>query len=562
MSVYIPIPVIFSGTAVVATPGTTIIGRFTIDNNLALPKDFTNPPGTIQNTIVDWGDSSPVENLLMTNLTNVPALGPINTFIIRASHTYALSGTYPVTITATYVDNTFVVINSTANISARISSLNAISETFTGIEEVATSNTTIIGSFNTNENAASPILYTSGGGTTVVNWGDDTPSEVLTAANYSYQTIHNPITTFVIVGSHTYVRKGDYTVSIKVTSSNGTSIVIQSLAIINNVQLNNNFAPPLVANPTLTNAIVAQFTTPNSNANFRDFNVLIDWGDGSPTSLGDIIPVNLIPVTFNVTGNHIYTQSGIFNIKVAIRDNCNDLNTFNTVTVTGILSPVFPVPLLNNLIIPLNTVIRSFTDSDLTSIPGNFTALIDWDDGTTSAGTITQLGGIGAQFNVEGGHIYPILPPNGIYNIQVFVTKTTTGATITLPNKVVIITGLSGLDIQTFSMFGKVKKSLRFIATFTDESNPMLPASSYSATIDWGDHKSSTGIITQFGTTSQYEITAKHKYKCQGNYNLILRVNHNPSSIGNQGVPSISQITIREHHEHNHHHDCDHDSFC
>ena len=50
------------------------------------------------------------------------------------------------------------------------------------------------------------------------------------------------------------------------------------------------------------------------------------------------------------------------------------------------------------------TVSATFTDNNPGDVAGNFAAVINWGDGTTSTGTVT--GGDGA-FTVTGTHVYP-----------------------------------------------------------------------------------------------------------------------------------------------------------
>ena len=47
------------------------------------------------------------------------------------------------------------------------------------------------------------------------------------------------------------------------------------------------------------------------------------------------------------------------------------------------------------------------------------------------------------------------------------------------------------------------------VATFT-HANGVEPASAFTATINWGDGKTSTGTITQSGTT--YTVSGSHRY--------------------------------------------------
>ena len=50
-----------------------------------------------------------------------------------------------------------------------------------------------------------------------------------------------------------------------------------------------------------------------------------------------------------------------------------------------------------------NVVVAKFTDANPTSTVDDFTAVIDWGDGTpTTLGTIVQPGGVGTVYEVEG----------------------------------------------------------------------------------------------------------------------------------------------------------------
>ena len=59
------------------------------------------------------------------------------------------------------------------------------------------------------------------------------------------------------------------------------------------------------------------------------------------------------------------------------------------------------------------------------------------------------------------------------------------------------------------------------VATFT-HANGIEPASAFSATINWGDGKTSTGTITLSGTT--YTVTGSHRYARNGSYTITTTV--------------------------------------
>jgi uncharacterized repeat protein (TIGR01451 family) len=55
------------------------------------------------------------------------------------------------------------------------------------------------------------------------------------------------------------------------------------------------------------------------------------------------------------------------------------------------------------------------------------------------------------------------------------------------------------------------------VATFT-HANGVEPASAFSATIDWGDGKTSTGTVTQSGST--YSVVGSHRYRTSGTHTI------------------------------------------
>src|SRR5947199_165880 len=56
--------------------------------------------------------------------------------------------------------------------------------------------------------------------------------------------------------------------------------------------------------------------------------------------------------------------------------------------------------------VPFSGQVATFTDANPTAPLTDFTATIDWGDGTTTPGVITQPGGTGTAFVVSGTHTY------------------------------------------------------------------------------------------------------------------------------------------------------------
>ena len=75
------------------------------------------------------------------------------------------------------------------------------------------------------------------------------------------------------------------------------------------------------------------------------------------------------------------------------------------------LSPVEPLPVTVHALPategePFSGLVATFTDPDPAAVSTDFTATIDWGDGTASNGTVIQQGGAGSPFQVNGSHTY------------------------------------------------------------------------------------------------------------------------------------------------------------
>ncbi len=97
---------------------------------------------------------------------------------------------------------------------------------------------------------------------------------------------------------------------------------------------------------------------------------------------------------------------------------------------------IFPIP---EFAPPLfHGPVASFTDANPTAPLSDFTATIDWGDGTPmTAGTLSQPGGVGTAFIVSGSYTYADSGVNGgtgHYAIQVFVSDVG-GSRLTVSNR-------------------------------------------------------------------------------------------------------------------------------
>jgi len=159
----------------------------------------------------------------------------------------------------------------------------------------------------------------------------------------------------------------------------------------------------------------------------------------------------------------------------------------------------------------------SFTDVDLDDV---HTAVIDWGDGTTAAGTIHVPTG-----TVTGQHTYG---DDGVYTVRVTVTDQTGGhgsatTTATLSNQTALITSLATNAAAVGAVAAGATVTLT--AAFTDAGS----LDTHTATLDWGDGTtSSVGLSELAGSGS---LTAEHVYTQGGVFTVTLTI-----SDGDGGV--------------------------
>lgn len=175
----------------------------------------------------------------------------------------------------------------------------------------------------------------------------------------------------------------------------------------------------------------------------------------------------------------------------------------------------------------------------------DYTAIIDWGDGTTSPGVV--VGTDPSQFAVTGTHAYNdnraytirtmISYLGGRYDDGVLSIQFTAGSPQTLA-ATATVSGASltatGAEIQAVE--GTL--GLQTVATFSSASlNPAL-AAKYTALIVWGDGTTSSGVVAYIGGTS-YQVTDNHTYRTPGRYPVTVEIRE----LGAGGASVLAQGT-------------------
>jgi uncharacterized delta-60 repeat protein len=157
---------------------------------------------------------------------------------------------------------------------------------------------------------------------------------------------------------------------------------------------------------------LARFAGTNLFAPGADYVASINWGDNTTTTAGTLTADS--SVGFDVTGTHTYAEEGTYTVTVSI-SGANIISGTTKITVAD--APLAGTPI--NLTVTgkknFSGPVATFTDADPAGKASDYTATITWDDGTTSAGTISGTG----PFTVSGSHVFGAF--SGTHQISVAI---------------------------------------------------------------------------------------------------------------------------------------------
>ena len=215
------------------------------------------------------------------------------------------------------------------------------------------------------------------------------------------------------------------------------------------------------------NVPVAAFTSNDPSAAASRFTAAIDWGDGT-SGPGTVAQT---AGGFSVSGSHTYADEGSYQASVNVTDSASDLSGTATdaVVVADAALAASVATFTGTEGQAVSRTVAIFTDANPLATTADFSTgggstTIDWGDGTSSAGTVTQTG-TGA-FSVSGGHTYA---DEGSYQVSVHVvddggSQATVGVSVRIADAALVATAatFTGTEGQAVSPT---------VATFTD-ANP------------------------------------------------------------------------------------------
>src|SRR5262249_20026733 len=152
------------------------------------------------------------------------------------------------------------------------------------------------------------------------------------------------------------------------------------------------------------------------------------------------------------------------------------------------------------------------------NVAGDFVATIDWGDGATSAGMVSGSNGA---FTVDGSHTYA---QSGQYTVITQVNEDSDpGATANDLTSSTAIVGLVPGSGTSFSIPEGGPTGAIAVATF-DDGNQSDQASDFTASINWGDGTTTTGVVS--GGTGSFTVSDSvgHAYADEGSDTITTTV--------------------------------------
>jgi hypothetical protein len=244
--------------------------------------------------------------------------------------------------------------------------------------------------------------------TASINWGDGhtTPGTV-TASNGAY----------AVAGANTYAEEGNLNLSVTVTDAGGANLIANTVAFVADAGLT---ASAKVVTPTEGapfSGVVASFTDADPAAAASDFTATISWGDGHSSS--GTIAANGTG-GFNVTGANTYAEEGSQAVKVTITDAGGATATANsTANVGDAALTVKGKTFTATRKVAFTTTIATFTDADPSGVTTDYTATINWGDGsatTTCPSSLCSFSLSSGTFSINGTHTYA---SKGTYSVTI-----------------------------------------------------------------------------------------------------------------------------------------------
>jgi hypothetical protein len=435
-----------NGTGIVTkTDGTSLLeGQ---DSGQVVVATFVDPGGAEPladySADIYWGDSP--------NPTSGTISGPVGgVFTVSGDHTYqeetAPSNPYSIRIVihhdtapdAAVNDIAAVLDQSVVGLSAHGGTGVVTKADGTNLVENQDSGLVVLATFTDPGGAESRLDYSAD-----INWGDGPSS--------TQGIISGPVAgLFTVSGDHTYLEESatsnPYAIQVTIHHDTAADTVVNDTAVVADPAVIATAADggkgivtkadgtSLLEGQNSGPVVLATFTDPGGAEPLADYSAKISWGDGSNSTLGAISgPVGGV---FTVTASHTYKEESGTNpyaIKVVINHGTAPATVVNDTAVVAeqpvVAKGGFPVKAREHRDFGMQTL-ATFTDPGGAENKREYSATVNWGDGTTSTATISNPNKKGV-FTVTADHVYSETNEDRPYTIIVTIKHNGTSVSVT-----------------------------------------------------------------------------------------------------------------------------------
>ena len=306
---------------------------------------------------------------------------------------------------------------------------------------------------------------------------------------------------------------------------------------VSKVEVGSVAAPPLVVSGTTPPSAVEGAPAYSYSADLAHFTggtapyaATINWDD--VTSTGTVSGPD---------ANGVYTVSGTLpesvgeetpagsphNVTVTVTDASSPQQVQSTtdqvaVADAGLRAQPAPAPVAASEGKLQTFSLGSFSDANARATGADFTAVVQWGDGTSSAATIGAPDSSN-RFPVSGSHVYAEQQATA-YSPTVTVTddggsQVAWRAAVNVGDSPIVASGTSLHPVEGVQFRG-------IVATFTDVGT----AGDFSTNINWGDGTSSPGTVSNAGTS--FTVAGTHTYTEEGNFPVTVSIDDDGGAHG------------------------------
>ena len=364
---------------------------------VATDPGFDVPPaGTVEDftATVDWGDgtSSPA------TVSEAPGSPGVPTVVaLQASHVYADNGAYTATLTVCDDDGGCDSVGLSVTVLNVAPNLAALPDVMPNEGD----------SFALTATATDPGFDFAPAGTVedftaTVDWGDGTSSVM---AVVEVPGSPGVLTQVTAQATHVFADNGLYAVSVTLCDDDGGCATAGFSATVLNVVPTLTAGPDLATDEGSSLTASAAFSDPGfdfpSAGTVEDFTATVNWGDttSGPMAVSETPGSAGVPTTGTVTASHVYADNGVYTATVTVCDDDGGCASASFLVTVNNVEPTVTADAAtySGSEVYTPTVTFSFSDPGFdfpaAGTAEDFTATVDWGDGSTSTAAVTEVPG-------------------------------------------------------------------------------------------------------------------------------------------------------------------------